>query len=47
MRSAGSLPVAAAEWATVYAIRRGRGFEQADELIGKDYAGVLVRDGSL
>ncbi len=37
--------VAAAELVTVYAIRQGRGFEQAAELIGKDYAGRLVRDG--
>jgi transposase len=37
--------VAAAELITVYAIRRGRGFEEAAELIGKDYAGCLVRDG--
>lgn len=37
--------VAVAELVTVYAIRRGRGFEEAAELIGKDYAGLLVRDG--
>lgn len=37
--------VAVAEMVTVYLIRRGRGFEQAAELIGKDYAGLLVRDG--
>src|SRR6266566_2893480 len=37
--------VAVAEMVTVYAIRRGRGFEEAAELIGKDYAGLLVRDG--
>jgi len=37
--------VAVAEMVTIYAIRRGRGFEQAAELIGKDYAGLLVRDG--
>lgn len=37
--------VAAAELVTVYAIRPGRGFEEAAELIGKDYAGRLVRDG--
>jgi len=37
--------VAVAELVTVYAIRQGRGFEQAAELIGKDYEGLLVRDG--
>jgi transposase len=37
--------VAAAALVTVYAIRRGRGFEEAAELIGKEYAGLLVRDG--
>ena len=36
---------AVAELVTVYAIRRGRGCEEAAELIGKDYAGLLVRDG--
>lgn len=39
------LLVAAAELVTVYAIPPGRGFEEAAELIGKDYAGRLVRDG--
>lgn len=37
--------VAATALLTVYAIRLGRGFEEAAELIGKDYAGLLVRDG--
>ncbi len=37
--------VAATELVTVYAIRPGRGFEEAAELIGRDYAGRLVRDG--
>ncbi len=37
--------VAAAELVTVYAIRPGRGFAEAAELIGADYAGLLVRDG--
>ena len=37
--------VAATALVTVYAIRLGRGFEEAAELIGKDYAGLLVRDG--
>ena len=37
--------VAATTLVTVYAIRLGRGFEEAAELIGKDYAGLLVRDG--
>jgi transposase len=37
--------VAATELVIVYAIRLGRGFEEAAELIGKDYAGRLVRDG--
>lgn len=37
--------VAATALVTVYAIRPGRGFEEAAELIGKDYAGLLVRDG--
>jgi transposase len=37
--------VAAAELVTVYAIRPGRGFEEAVELIGADYEGLLVRDG--
>jgi transposase len=37
--------VAATALVTVYAIRHGRGFEEAAELIGKDYAGRLVRDG--
>jgi transposase len=37
--------VAATALVTVYAIRPGRGFEEASELIGEDYAGVLVRDG--
>jgi transposase len=30
---------------TVYAILPGRGFEQAAEILGEDYAGLLVRDG--
>lgn len=37
--------VAATVLVTVYAIRPGRGFEEAAELIGKDYTGRLVRDG--
>ena len=31
--------------ATVYAIQPGRGFEQAAAVLGKDFAGFLVRDG--
>ena len=30
---------------TVYAICRGRGFDEAATVLGTDYAGVLVRDG--
>jgi len=30
---------------TVYMIQRGRGFEEAAQLLGADFAGVLVRDG--
>jgi transposase len=30
---------------TLYAIRRGRGFEEAAAVLGADFAGVLVRDG--
>ncbi len=30
---------------TVYAIRPGRGFDDAATILGADYAGVLVRDG--
>jgi transposase len=30
---------------TVYAIQPGRGFEQAAQVLGEDYAGTLVRDG--
>ncbi len=30
---------------TVYAIRSGRGFDDAATVLGTDYAGVLVRDG--
>ena len=30
---------------TVYAIRRGRGFRDAAPILGKDFSGVLVRDG--
>ena len=30
---------------TVYAIRQGRGFHEAAEILGADFAGVLVRDG--
>jgi len=30
---------------TLYAIRPGRGFEQAAQVLGEDYAGTLVRDG--
>ncbi len=30
---------------TVYAIRRGRGFDEAAEILGAAFAGVLVRDG--
>jgi transposase len=37
--------VAATGLVTVYAIRLGRGFNEAAELIDKDYAGRLVRDG--
>jgi transposase len=31
--------------ATVYAIRRGRGFHDAAAMLGADFAGTLVRDG--
>lgn len=37
--------VAVGEQATVYTIRRGRGYEEAAELVGKPYAGFIVRDG--
>ena len=37
--------VAATPETTVYAIRRGRGFPEAADLLGADYAGVIVRDG--
>jgi transposase len=37
--------VAVGEQATVYTIRRGRGYSEAVSLIGADYAGFLVRDG--
>ncbi len=30
---------------TVYAIRQGRGFDEAAEILGADFDGVLVRDG--
>jgi len=30
---------------TVYAIRPGRGFEEAASVLGADFAGILVRDG--
>ena len=30
---------------TVYAIRKGRGFDEAAAMLGPDFAGVLVRDG--
>jgi transposase len=30
---------------TVYAIRAGRGFAEAAELLGEDYEGILARDG--
>ena len=30
---------------TVYAIRSGRGFDDAATVLGTDFAGVLVRDG--
>ena len=33
-------------YTTVYRTQPGRGFEEAAALIGADYAGVLVRDGS-
>ncbi len=35
----------AGENVTVYLIARGRGYEQACEILGADYAGVLERDG--
>ena len=37
--------VAATPETTVQAIRRGRGFPEAADLLGADYAGVIVRDG--
>ena len=37
--------VAATSSETVYAIHRGRGFDEAATLLGADFAGVLVRDG--
>lgn len=37
--------VAVGEQATVYTIRSGRGYEEAAELVGKRYAGFIVRDG--
>jgi hypothetical protein len=30
---------------TVYAVHRGRSFDQAAALLGADFAGVLLRDG--
>ena len=30
---------------TIYAIRKGRGFDEAAAILGPDFAGVLVRDG--
>lgn len=38
--------MAATPETTVYRIQPGRGFDEAAALIGADYAGVLVRDGS-
>jgi transposase len=37
--------VAATGEMVVYAIRQGRGFEEAAFLLGESYAGILVRDG--
>jgi transposase len=37
--------VAATSSETVYAVHRGRGFDEAAALLGADFAGVLVRDG--
>jgi transposase len=37
--------VAATPEATVYSIQPGRGFEEAAQLLGADFAGFLVRDG--
>lgn len=37
--------VAVGEQATVYTIRRGRGYAEAAELVGGQYAGFIVRDG--
>jgi len=37
--------VAASQEATVYGIFPGRGFEQAAQLLGADYEGILVHDG--
>jgi transposase len=37
--------VAVGEQTTVYTIRAGRGYAEAAELVGKDYGGVVVRDG--
>jgi transposase len=37
--------VAVGEQATVYTIRRGRGYAEAAELVGEQYGGFLVRDG--
>src|SRR5437867_2590155 len=39
------LHVAVSAEVTVYAIRRGRGYEQSREILGADYPGFLVHDG--
>src|SRR5207237_1420217 len=39
------LHVAVSAEVTVYAIRPGRGYEQAREILGADYEGFLVHDG--
>src|SRR5439155_1567792 len=39
------LHVAVSAEVTVYAIRPGRGYEQAREILGADYPGFLVHDG--
>jgi hypothetical protein len=33
------------EWFTIYAIQPGRGFEEAAQILGEDFAGKLARDG--
>jgi len=32
-------------WATVYAVEAGRGFQEAAKILGEDFRGILVRDG--